>query len=181
MYLSCDFVPNVARIYGNTILLRRFCFAPPRGQRLVHFTLQLPFNVPWYVVPDCLRYFFPSRHMLLNFNHLASYRQSPTTVIMSSGKLSSPAEEIRQKIKGMIPDLSDQPIENRATLLETEDSGNKTYGGALLAEQITLLSKHLPISDPEVCALRIVFNANWTNNLLEMGLAFAIFHSTHDS
>lgn len=75
---------------------------------------------------------------------------------MSSGKLSKPTKDIHQKIKRMIPDLSDQPIENRATLLETEDSGNKTYRGALLTEQITLLSKHLPISDPEVCALRIV-------------------------
>lgn len=76
---------------------------------------------------------------------------------MSSEKLTDPAEDIRRKIKGMIPDLSDQPIENRATLLKTEDNGNKTYGGKLLAERISLLSRQLPISDPEVCALRIDF------------------------
>lgn len=58
----------------------------------------------------------------------------------------------------MIPDLSDQPIENRATLLETEDSGKEQdlRGGGLTRGTDYSLSKHLPISDPEVCALRIV-------------------------
>jgi hypothetical protein len=69
---------------------------------------------------------------------------------MNPQKLSPTAENIRLKIKAMIPELSDETADNCAELLKTEVNGNKTYGGQLLATQITLLSEQLPITNPEV-------------------------------
>lgn len=73
--------------------------------------------------------------------------------------LPTSAEAIRFKIKSMIPDLSTENsedaenaenAENHAVLLKTEENGNKTYGGPLLMEQISLIAAQLPIPDPEV-------------------------------
>lgn len=75
---------------------------------------------------------------------------------MNPQELSPAAEVIRLKIKAMIPELSSQAVESNAELLKTEENGNKTYGGDLLAEQISLLSGQLPIPDPPVC-VQIVF------------------------
>ncbi|KAI2707451.1 hypothetical protein CBS147333_9341 [Penicillium roqueforti] len=69
------------------------------------------------------------------------------------------AESIRIKIKSMIPDLSGEPAENHAELLKMEANGNKTYGGTLLAEQISLMSGQLPISDPENWGWRLLYFA----------------------
>lgn len=76
---------------------------------------------------------------------------------MEPQKLSPVAEIIRLKIKSMIPELSGQTAESNAVLLQTEENGNKTYGGELLAEQISLLSGQLPIPDPPVC-VQITFH-----------------------
>lgn len=76
---------------------------------------------------------------------------------MNPQTLPPAAENIRLKIKAMIPELSNQIVESRAVLLKTETNGNKTYGGDLLATQISLLSRELPIPDPEVC-VRTFFN-----------------------
>lgn len=70
---------------------------------------------------------------------------------MNPLKLPSAAEDVRLKIKATIPELSSQTVETRAELLRTAENGNKTYGGNLLAKQISLLSRQLPIRDPEVC------------------------------
>lgn len=75
---------------------------------------------------------------------------------MKPQKLPPAAEVIRLKIKAMIPELLSQEVESNAELLKTEENGNKTYGGDLLAEQISLLSGQLPIPDPPVC-VHIVF------------------------
>ncbi|KAJ5976633.1 hypothetical protein N7481_010340 [Penicillium waksmanii] len=68
---------------------------------------------------------------------------------MNPIKLKPVAENIRLKIKTMIPELSQQNPENCAESLKTEKNGNKTYGGDLLAEQISLISRQLPIPDPD--------------------------------
>lgn len=70
---------------------------------------------------------------------------------MSPQKLPPVAENIRLGIKKMIPELSNKTVEEPAKILRTEKNGNKTYGGDLLAGQISLLSEQLPIPDPEVC------------------------------
>lgn len=73
--------------------------------------------------------------------------------------LPASAEAIRFKIKSMIPDLSTEHTEdtenaenaeNHAVLLKKEENGNKTYGGSLLMEQVSLIAGQLPIPDPEV-------------------------------
>ncbi|KAL2801716.1 hypothetical protein BJX63DRAFT_416693 [Aspergillus granulosus] len=78
---------------------------------------------------------------------------------MNPQKLSPTAEDIRLKIKAMIPELSHQAVENRAALLKTEKNGNKTYGGDLLGAQISLLSRQLPIPDPENWGWRLLYFA----------------------
>ncbi|KAL3429148.1 hypothetical protein BDV09DRAFT_50781 [Aspergillus tetrazonus] len=74
-------------------------------------------------------------------------------------KLPPTAENIRLKIKAMIPELSNQAVEDCAELLKTEKNGNKTYGGHILATQISLLSRHLPIPDPDKWGWRLLFFA----------------------
>lgn len=74
-----------------------------------------------------------------------------TRLKMNPLELPSAAEGIRLKIKAMIPELSSQTVGTRAELLRAEKNGNKTYGGDLLGEQISLLSRQLPIRDPQVC------------------------------
>jgi hypothetical protein len=69
---------------------------------------------------------------------------------MNPQELPPLANDIRLEIKAMIPELSGQTVRNPAELLKTEKNGNKTYGGALLAKSISLLSGQLPIPDPEV-------------------------------
>lgn len=76
---------------------------------------------------------------------------------MNLQKLSPAAKDILLNIKAVIPELSHQTVESCAELLKTEKNGNKTYGGDLLAAQISLLSRQLPIPDPEVC-VRTFFN-----------------------
>lgn len=76
---------------------------------------------------------------------------------MNSEKLPPAAEDIRLKIKAMIPELLAQAADNRANVLKTEKNGNKTYGGDLLVEQISLLSRQLPIPDPQVCVLTFFY------------------------
>ncbi|KAL4811670.1 hypothetical protein BDW67DRAFT_179393 [Aspergillus spinulosporus] len=78
---------------------------------------------------------------------------------MNPQKLSPTAENIRLKIKAMIPELSNQAVEDCAELLKTEKNGNKTYGGDILAAQISLLSSQLPIPDPENWGWRLLFFA----------------------
>ncbi|KAL5335637.1 hypothetical protein BJX70DRAFT_312432 [Aspergillus crustosus] len=78
---------------------------------------------------------------------------------MSPQKLPPVAEIIRLEIKNMIPELSKQPVEESAEILRTEKNGNKTYGGDLLAKQISLLSKQLPIPDPENWGWRLLYFA----------------------
>ena len=92
---------------------------------------------------------------------------------MNPQKLSPAAEAIRLRIKEMIPELSRQTVESHAKLLKAEKSGNNTYGGDLLAKQISLLSGELPIPDPEVCVqilffveVRLIFKQNWGWRLL---------------
>lgn len=74
-------------------------------------------------------------------------------------KLPAAAENIRLEIKAMIPELSNQTVESRAELLRTENNGNKTYGGDLLAAQISLFSRQLPIPDPENWGWRLLYFA----------------------
>jgi hypothetical protein len=90
------------------------------------------------------------------------------------------AESIRIKIKSMIPDLSGEPAENHAELLKTEANGNKTYGGTLLAEQISLMSGQLPIPDPEVCVSSTLVVME-INVRIELGLAFTLLRSSYNS
>lgn len=75
---------------------------------------------------------------------------------MNPQRLPGVAENIRLDIKKMIPEISDKTVENSAKILRTEKNGNKTYGGDLLAEQISLLSEQLPIPDPEVCSRNLI-------------------------
>lgn len=69
------------------------------------------------------------------------------------------ANVIRLKIKSMIPELSQQNSGNYAKVLKTEKNGNKTYGGDLLGEQISLISGQLPIPDPENWGWRLLYFA----------------------
>ncbi|RAK96560.1 uncharacterized protein BO80DRAFT_366107 [Aspergillus ibericus CBS 121593] len=78
---------------------------------------------------------------------------------MNPQKLSPAAEAIRLRIKEMIPELSRQTVESHAKLLKAEKSGNNTYGGDLLAKQISLLSGELPIPDPENWGWRLLYFA----------------------
>ena len=79
------------------------------------------------------------------------------------------AEPIRIKIKSMIPELSGGHAEDHAELLKTEANGNKTYGGTLLAEQISLMSRQLPIPDPEVCVSSFEHSVQWRLILTRTG------------
>lgn len=80
----------------------------------------------------------------------------------------------------MIPELSRQTVESHAKLLKAEKNGNNTYGGGLLAEQISLLSGELPIPDPEV-SVQIFFPGSEIDFQAELGLALAVFCSPHNS
>ncbi|PWY75278.1 hypothetical protein BO94DRAFT_474406 [Aspergillus sclerotioniger CBS 115572] len=68
---------------------------------------------------------------------------------MRPQKLPPIAENIRLEIKEKIPELSKHTVEKPAEILKIDEDGNKTYGGDVLAKQISLLSGQLPISDPE--------------------------------
>lgn len=99
---------------------------------------------------------------------------------MNPVKLEPGAEVVRLKIKSMIPELSQQNPQNCAEPLKTEKNGNKTYGGDLLAEQISLISGQLPIPDPDVCESISIFAAE-TNFWVELGLAFTLLRSADNS
>lgn len=116
--ISC---PMSLEYTGNTIFLMSLFLCPSSWSAIS----SLHPTVAFQRALVCCSWLFEDISFHLDITLLASYRQSPTTVIMSSGKLSKPTKDIHQKIKRMIPDLSDQPIENRATLLETEDSGKE--------------------------------------------------------
>lgn len=67
---------------------------------------------------------------------------------MNRHELPRPAEDIRQEIKGMIPEtaiLADQPSANQATILEEDENGTKAYGGDLLAGKISRLTGKMGI------------------------------------
>ncbi|CAG7937460.1 unnamed protein product [Penicillium nalgiovense] len=67
---------------------------------------------------------------------------------MNRHELPDPAEDIRQEIKGMIPEtaiLADQPSKNQATILKEDKNGTKAYGGDLLAGKISRLTGKMGI------------------------------------
>lgn len=67
---------------------------------------------------------------------------------MDPHELPRAAEEIRQEIKGMIPEtaiLEDQHSEIQAMILEEDENGTKAYGGDPLAAKISRLTGKMGI------------------------------------
>lgn len=69
---------------------------------------------------------------------------------MNPHQLAREAEDIRKKIKGMIPETAmnqNEDVAAKASILSEDKDGNKTYGGLLLTEQISLLTEHMKIGE----------------------------------
>lgn len=78
---------------------------------------------------------------------------------MTHVKLPRPAEDIRNEIKGMIPETasSRQSPEGQASVLDVDEHGTKTYGGDLLMDKISLMKDEMKISG--VCISNVFASA----------------------
>lgn len=100
---------------------------------------------------------------------------------MNPHQLAPEAEGIRKKIKEMIPEIAmDQNGDvAKASILSEDKDGNKTYGGLLLTEQISLLTEHMKIG--EVFQSQHSKTAIIANQKLGLGVESCSFFETEAS
>lgn len=90
---------------------------------------------------------------------------------MDPHELPRAAEEIRQEIKGMIPEtaiLEDQHSEIQAKILKEDENGTKAYGGDPLAAKISRLTGKMGIGI--VCTSHGILRS-WTDQVLGLEIS----------